>query len=519
MQITLSLTDYLVLLIYLVVLFFVGFYLTRKKTSDADIFLGGRTLKWWQIGFSLFSANAGPMMLIGFASVGFSQGVVGSNFEWLAWIFLMLLAMFFLPHYMATKVTTMPQFLLVRFGKRSYNFLIIYSLISILVVWLGSAMYAGGLIISQIFDWPLMRSVIIIAVIAASFTSIGGLKAVVRTGIFQSLIIIISSVVLTFLALKKIGGVQALVHSVPSNYWKLFRPASDPEYSWVAILTGYPVVAIYYWCADQTIVQKVLAAKDLKEGQYGAMFIGALKIIMPLIFIFPGIMCFVLYKDTAQPDNAYITLVTQLMPHGLLGLCIAALIAALMDTVSSGLNSFSTVFTLDVVGQFKTMTDEGKRQMGKWLTWVAAALAVGVAYLFSHSGKGFFELSQGLVSILAPPLSVVFLAGIMWKRVNSIAAEIVLYGGGFVSLVVGLCHVLGYPYKGFWPHFLLLSVYLFLAFFTVIVVVTLLTKPDERVDLPSLVETNRKAGHQTRAVWIRWALLAVVMGAIYFIFR
>lgn len=520
MNVSLAIQDYLVLLLYVIALFAIGFYLRKKKSqSNADIFLGGRSLKWWQIGFSLFSANAGPMMLVGFASIGFSQGVVGSNFEWLAWIFLVLLAMFFLPHYMVTKVSTMPQFLQIRFGKASYNFLVIYSLISILVVWLGSALYAGGLIISQIFQWPLMGSVALIAAIATSFTAIGGLKAVVRTGIFQSLIIILSSVILTFLALKKIGGIHQLVNAVPSNYLKLFRPASDPEYSWIAILAGYPVVAIYYWCADQTIVQKVLAARDLKEGQFGAMFIAALKIIMPFIFIFPGIMCFVLYRDVAQPDNAYITLVQQLMPHGLLGLCVAALIAALIDTVSSGLNSFSTVFTLDVVGQFRKMDDDVSHRMGKWITAVAAFLAVGVAYLYSHSGKGFFELSQGLVSILAPPLSVVFLAGITWKRVNSIAANTVLYGGGFVCLIVGICHVLSFPYKGYWPHFLLLSVYLFLALAAVIVIVTLATKPPSIASLPSLVETNKTAGHQSRAVWIGWAILAVVMGMIYVVFR
>lgn len=520
MNVTLASIDYLVLLIYVVVLFVVGFYLSKNKSkSDADVFLGGRSLKWWQIGFSLFSANAGPMMLIGFASIGFSNGVVGSNFEWLAWIFLLLLAMFFLPHYLSTKVSTMPQFLLLRFGKPSYNFLVIYSLLSILVVWLGSALYAGGLIISQIFEWPLMQSIVLIAIVAASFTAVGGLKAVVRISVFQSLIIIFSSVILTFLALKRIGGVSALITSVPDHYWSLFRPASDPEYSWIAILAGYPVVAIYYWCADQTIVQKVLAAKDIKEGQYGSMFIAALKIIMPFIFIFPGIMCFALFRDIAQPDNAYITLVKQLMPHGLLGLCIAALIAALIDTVSSGLNSFSTVFTLDVVSQFKPMDDAAKNRMGKWLTLVAAVFSVGVAYLFSKSGKGFFELSQGLVSILAPPLSVVFLAGIMWKRVNSLAAEIVLYGGGFVCLVVGVCHVLSYPSKEVWPHFLLLSVYLFLGLAVIIVLVTLFTKPNYEMSLPSLIETNKKTGHLSKKVWLGWGLLAIVMGSLYWIFR
>jgi len=519
-NVSLARVDYLVLLVYVVALFFIGFYLDkRKKKANADIFLGGRTLRWWQIGFSLFSANAGPMMLIGFASLGFSQGVVGSSFEWLAWIFLLMLAMFFLPLYLKAGITTIPQFLQLRFGQRSYNFLVIYSLISILVVWLGSALYAGGLIISQVFEWPLMHSIILVAVTAASFTAIGGLKAVVRTGIFQSVIIILSSVILTWLALKKIGGVESLVNAVPADYWTLFRPATDPEYSWVAILAGYPVVAIYYWCADQTIVQKVLAAKDLKEGQYGALFIAGLKIIMPLIFIFPGMMCFVLFKDTVRPDNAYITLVKHLVPHGLLGICIAALIAALMDTVSSGLNSFSTVFTLDVVSRFRVMDDAARRRTGKWVTLAAAALAVGVAYLFSRSGKGFFELSQGLVSILAPPLSVVFLAGVFWKRATSIAAEVVLYGGGLICIATGICHLLNFPGKDFWPHFLLLSVYLFLILAALIVIVTFVSSPAaaDRSLVPQAT-VARPAG-RAWPVWLGWTILALVMGGIYSLFH
>lgn len=521
MKLSLGTIDYIVLLAYLVLLLVIGFYLSKKETgNNPDIFLGGRTLRWWQIGFSLFSANAGPMMLIGFAGIGFSQGVVGSNFEWLAWIFLLLLAMFFLPHYMATKISTMPQFLKLRFGNRAYNFLVIYSLISILLVWLGSALYAGGLIISQIFDWPLMFSIVLITIIATSFTAVGGLKAVVRTGIFQSVIIIVSSMVLTWLGLKRIGGVDAFVKAVPDHYWKLFRPASDPEYSWIAILAGYPVVAVYYWCADQTIVQKVLAARDLKEGQYGALFLAVLKIIMPLIFIFPGIMCFVLFKDTAQADNAYVTLVKQLMPHGLLGLCLAALIAALIDTVSSGLNSFSTVFTLDVAGRFREMDDAAKRRMGRWITLVAGGLAIGIAFLFSRSGKGFFELSQGMVSILAPPLSVVFLAGITWKRMSRLAAEVVLYGGGLVCLGVGICNVLNVPYPGFWPHFLILSVYLFIGLLVVGVVISLLSAPaGNTAALPSLLETDKSRGSDLRRVWLGWALLALVMALIYWVFR
>ena len=520
MKVTLGALDYIVLGVYILLLFVIGFYLHRKSSrGNADIFLGGRMLRWWQIGLSLFSANAGPMMLIGFAGVGFSHGVVGSNFEWLAWIFLLLLAMFFLPHYLATKISTMPQFLQLRFGKRSYNFLTLYSLISILLVWLGSALYAGGLIISQIFDWSLMFSVILITIIATSFTAVGGLKAVVRTGIFQSIIIIVSSILLSWLALRQIGGIDQLVQEVPDYYWKLFRPADDPNYSWIAILAGYPVVAIYYWCADQTIVQKVLAAKDLKEGQKGALLLGFLKIIMPFIFIFPGIMCYVLFKDVAKEDNAYITWITQLMPGGLLGLSLAAIIAALIDTVSSGLNSFSTVFTLDVAARIWKLDEKATLRLGKWITVVAGVVAIGIAFLFSRSGKGFFELSQGMVSILAPPLSVVFLTGVLWKGMTSRAAEVVLYGGGFVCLLVGICNVLNFPYAGFWPHFLMLSVYLFLGLAAVAVLVSLGTKSSLTPNgLQTLLEVNRRNGQNLRPVWMGWAILAVLMLSIYWIF-
>lgn len=517
MSLSFNYIDYLVLALYALILLYVGFRFNKKEKNQQDIFLGGRTLKWWQIGFSIFGANAGPMMLIGFASIGFTHGIVASNFELLAWIFLMLLAMVFLPYYLKTKISTIPQFLLIRFGKRSYNFLIVYSLISILVVWLGSALYAGGLLISGIFGISLFTAIAVIAVIATSFTAIGGLKAVVRTGVFQSVIIIISSVILTYLGFQKIGSVDALVSQTPESYWKLFLPASNASYSWVGILLGYPVVAIYYWCADQTIVQKVLAARDLKEGQYGAIFIGTLKVIMPIIFILPGIMCYVLFRDTA-PDNAYITMIKELMPHGLLGLSIAALIASLVDTVSSSLNSFCTVFTLDVVQQFKVLNREQQVRMGKWVTVVAAIVGVGIALLFSYSGKGFFDLTQGLVSILSPPLAVVFLWGVFWKRINGIAAEIVLYGGGLICLVLGACHVLNYPYEGYWPHFLMLSFYIFVALSVVIVAVTLLTKSEVKTEVPTLLDVKDKMGSSS-SIWWTWAGLATVMIAIYIYFN
>jgi SSS family solute:Na+ symporter len=515
MHVSLNLVDGVVLALYLAGLLWIGFRPARRTTEN-DIFLGGRSLRWWQIGFSLFSANAGPIMLIGFAGIGFSQGIVGSNFEWLAWVFILLLASVFIPLYLSTGISTMPQFLMRRYGKKSYDFLTIYSLVSILVVWLASALFAGGLLISQVFGCHLLTAMAVVLVIATGFTTLGGLRAVVRTGIFQSVIILASSVLLVILSLHRLGGVSVFLKQAPPSYLRLFRPASDPSYSWIAILAGYPVVAICYWCADQTIVQKVLAARNIREGQYGAIFLAALKIVMPFIFIFPGMLCYLLYRDQTNADNAYITLASNVMPHGLMGLCVAALIAALIDTVSSGLNSFSTVLTLDVVSRLRPLNDRGRRNTGRIATLGASVLVLALAILYSYSGKGFFELTQGLVSILAPPLSVVFLAGAAWKRATNVAAEWVLFGGGLLCLGVGACHVCDYPYKGFWPNFLLLSFYIFSFLSVVMIVVSLCTRQTAGEALPGLFRRER---HSTRGMRLAWAALALIMAVIYLLFR
>jgi SSS family solute:Na+ symporter len=518
-NVSLAIGDYVILSLYLAGLLFVGFFLDKKMGKGSDLFLGGRSLEWWQIGFSMFSANAGPMMLIGFAGIGFSEGIVGSNFEWLAWIFILLLALVFIPLYRSTDISTMPQFLRVRYGEKAYKFLTWYSLISILVVWLASALYAGGLLISQMFGWPLMWSMATVAIVATSFTTLGGLKAVMRTGIFQSSIILLSSGLLLFFALRKAGGIHQALAMVPHHYLQLLRPASAPSYSWISVLVGYPVVAIYYWCADQTIVQKVLAGKNVQEGQYGAFFLAALKILMPCLFVFPGILCFVLYREQATPDTAYMVLVKHLMPTGLLGLSMAALIAALIDTVSSALNSFSTVFTLDVFKELRAMDERQSRLVGRLATVGAAILALAVAVLFSYSGKGFFELTQGLVSILAPPLSVVFLAGALWKRANNVAAEWVLYGGGLVCLIIGACYVLNFPNNHFWPGFLMLSFYLFVILFAAMVLISLATTSGRGRALPSISETYAHFGTRSRRIWLAWGLLGIIMIFIYAFFE
>lgn len=521
MHTTLETLDILVITVYFIVLIFIGFYPGKDKKAEADLFLGGRTLSWPMIGFSIFSTNVSPMMLIGFCGVAYSSGVVASNFEWMAWPFLLLLAMVFVPHYLNTRISTMPEFLNVRYGGRCYRFLSCYALFSILVLWIGAALFAGGLIISQVVGWPYPVAVVMVGAFATSYTAVGGLKAVVRTDVYQSVLIIAASCILTLLALYRIGGVGKLAASVPPGYWHLFQ-GSESAYPWYALVLGYPVIGIQYWCTDQTIVQRVLGAKSTTEGQKGALFTAFLKVLMPFIFIFPGVMCFVLYPGLENPDHAYMTLITGLLPAGLIGLVVAALFAALINTVASALNSFSTLFTLDV---YKTVlrpgaTDGQVRTVGQWATVASAAAGVGIALFFGASQKNLFDLVQGVASYVAPPLSTVFVVGVLWKRATPKAAEWTLIGGGLLCVALGGCYLLDWPRKGFWPPFMLFTFYLFALLVVFMVVASLLTRPQPQYALPTLKETYARAGEGSkRSVWLLWGVVALLMVSIYVVFN
>ena len=517
----LNTVDLVVIGAYLVALVMIGFVAGRKNSSG-DLFLGGRNLTWPGIGFSIFSSNVTPVMLVSFAGLAYSTGIVGSNFEWLAWPFLALLSLLFAPFYRQNDIRTMPEFLRLRYGQPSYNFLAYYALISILLVWISGSLYAGSLIISQLLGWELWVSVLIITVVASSYTVVGGLRAIVKTDVFQSTIIIVSSVVLLGVALDKIGSVDQLVDGVPADFWELGRPMDDPDYPWHALLLGYPVVGIYFFCTDQFIVQKMLAARDMSQTHKAGLFTAYLKILMPLLFLFPGIMGRILYPNLAHPDLTYATMVTGLLPNGLIGLVVAALLAALINTIAAGLNSFSTIFTLNIyASRIKpSASDDEQRQVGQITTVVTALLAVVFAMLFSRIGKNLFDIVQGTMSLLAPPLTVVFLLGVLWKRMNNVAAQWVLYCGGTACLVVGIGFLSGFPDPAFWPHFLLLSFYLFAGLLGLAVVISWSTNGTRGTALPSIVETYRATqSSPSRRVWALWGLLLIIMVSLYTFFN
>jgi len=520
-NISLATIDIYVIGIYILVLLLIGFISSKKRKGSEDLFLSSRNLTWPKIGLSLFSTNVSPMMMIGFAGLAYSQGMVGANFEWLAWLFLMLLAMVFLPHYQKNKISTMPGFLDLRFGKRAHTFLSYYLLLSTAFLWLGCALYAGGLIISQAIGIPLYISVIGIAIIAVSYTAIGGLAAVVRTDMFQSSLIIAGSIILTILAFSKIGSIDNLIHGVPEDFWHLFKPATDPDYSWNSILLGYLTAAIFFFCIDQTIVQKVLAAKNIEQGQKGAFFTSSLKLMMPVIFIFPGIMAAVLYPGLKNTDEVYLKIVTGVLPAGLIGLMVAVMLAALINTIAAGLNSFSTILTLDVYSKIKPgLSDPQLMRAGQFVIVVIAIVAIGIAILLSFAGRNLFEIGQGILQFFAPPLSAVFLVGVLWKRATPKAAEITLLGGAVLCFLVGIAYYTNIPNEGFWPDFLILSFYLFVVLLIVMIISSLLTNKVPEKELYSIMESYRMMGYKSgKMIWLLWGGLAIIMDGLYIIFN
>lgn len=514
--------DFVVVVVYLLVLIGLGYWVSfgKKKNKDENLFLAGNSLGWGSIGFTMWGTNVGPSMLVASASIGYTTGIVAGNFGWYAFLFIFLLAMVFAPRYLGARVQTLPEFMGKRFGQSTRNILAWYTIATVLVSWLALTLFAGGILVGQILNLPMWVSVLVLIGISAFFTIAGGLKAIAFTNVFQMLLLIVVSAALTIVGVVKAGGPMAIYENTPASYWNLFLPASDPNYPWLAILLGYPIMGVWFWCTDQSMVQSVLGAKNLKQGQLGANFTGWLKILDVALFIIPGITCFVLFPDLNNPDEAYMTMVTRLLPAGMVGMVMAVLIAALVSTIDSALNSLSTVFTMDIyVKKFKPQaTQKEIVHIGRMVTVLGAGIAV-VLTLAINSIKGLqlFDVFQAVLGFLAPPMSVVFLFGVLWKKTSSRAANLVLSAGTVFSIGTGILYLWVFPkeHYDFWPHFLMLSFYIFIILAAFAWLVSLFDQKAENqnvLDFGSLPKNDSKT-------WIAWIALIVVMVSLYILFN
>ena len=523
-DVSLNSLDYVVIAVYTVVLIGIGMFVSYRQRKSEDLFLAGRSLHWPNVGLSIFGTNIGPTFLIATCGAGYTSGMVTANFEWMAFIFLFVLGMVFVPYYMHTRVSTMPEFMQKRFGDRCYTFMSGYALFSTVVLWLGGTLYAGGALLGQMMGWSLLTSVCVLAAVAASFTVAGGLAAVAVTDSFQSILMILGAGALCLIGLSEIGGWDQLsglqVGTLdPALTWKLFHPAGS-DAPWYVFILGYPVIGFWFWCTDQTIVQRVLGAKDLKQSQAGTIFAGFLKILPPFIFLLPGIFAAALIPGIKDDKAVFITMVVRYLPHGMIGLIVAVLVAAVISTLDSGLNSFSTIFTLDIYRRNirPDATDHQLKQVGRLVTVGASLLAVAIAmFLALAEGTSLFNLFQSIIGFLAPPVAAVFLFGLFWERATSKAAITTLVVGFTGCVIVGSLNILGI---GSWPHFLMLSVYLFAANCALMVVVSVATQKDDHEErFPALRETYRDHSAIGKPGWALWAVLLAIMMGLYIFFN
>jgi SSS family solute:Na+ symporter len=511
--------DFVIVISYLLILIAIGYWVSfiKKKNENENLFLAGRSLNWFSIGLNMWGTNVGPSMLIASASIGYTTGMVAGNFAWYAFVFIFLLSFVFAPRYLGANVQTLPEFMGKRFGQGTRTILACYTLLTILISWLALTLFAGGIFMSQILNIPTWASVLILVAISAFFAIAGGLKAVAYTNVFQMVLLIGVSLALTIVTVMKVGGPVALFEKTPSEYWNLLRPMNDTSYPWLAILLGYPIMGVWFWCTDQSMVQSVLGAKSLKQGQLGANFIGWLKIFDVALFIIPGIACYVLFPHLKNPDEAYMTLVTRLFPAGMIGLVMSVLLAALISTIDSALNSLSTVFTMDIyVKKYKPEASQKEIiKIGRIVTAVGAVIAIALTLGISNiKGLKLFDIFQSILGFLAPPMSVVFLFGVLWKKTTTRAVNMVLTIGTLFSLGTGIVYLVTIN-TIHWPHFLLLSFYIFVLLSVFAFLISLFDKNAKSQDTLDF----GKLAKPSKIVLIAWIALIIFMIGMYIIFN
>lgn len=429
---SLSWIDYTIVVIYFIGVIAHGIYISRKNTGEGSdgYFLAGRSLPWYLIGFSLFASNMSGSSFVGLMGGAYDNGVVIFNYEWTAAFVLIIFAVFILPSYLKSEVSTVPGFLEKRYDVRSRRAFSAFTILAIMFIDTAGALYAGGLVISNVTDYlNLWTAVAVLALVAGIYTILGGLSAVVVTDTVQAILLIVGAAALFWIGLDKVGGWQELFTDLDDSKKHLILPADNDFLPWTG-LWGVILLGFYYWTINQFVVQRTLGAKTLREGQIGAIFAGFLKIPNLFLMIVPGIIALKLYPDLSTPDLAFPTLAFELMPIGLRGLILAALIAAIMSSLDSALNSAGTLVTLDFVKPLKRdLEEETYVKIGKVVTGIC--MVIGAIYAPMIAGfESLFSYFQSSLSYIVPPIVVVYVSGLFIPWLNG--------NGAFWTIMFGL---------------------------------------------------------------------------------
>lgn len=440
--------DLAVIALYFGLLLVIVWYCAKQKQrTPSDYFLAGRNMPWFVIGGSIFASNIGSEHIVGLAGQGTTSGMAMAHWEMHAWITIML-AWIFVPFYYRSRVFTMPEFLEKRFNPTARWILSLVSLVAYVFTKVSVTVYAGGVVFNVLLPEVHLRlaenivldafwvGALLTVVLTGIYTVLGGLRAVVYTDTVQTFVLLFGSFFITFFGLSKLGGwgeLQMICKENVANF-VLWRPLSDPDFPWLGILIGSPIVGIWYWCTDQYIVQRTLSAKNLRNARRGAIWGAFLKVWPVVIFIVPGLIAYALYQkgmisiptkmfkgqEVLDGDQVFAVMVSSLLPAGLRGLVVGGLLAALMSSLSSLFNSCATLFTVDIYEKINPKASERHLvTVGRVATVVVVVTGIiWIPVMQRISGGGLYQYLQNVQGYLAPSITSVFLLGLFCKRVN-----------------------------------------------------------------------------------------------------
>ncbi len=540
-----STLDYIVFGAYCLLIIGMGLFMSREKKGHKknaqDYFLASKSLPWWAIGASLIAANISAEQTIGMSGSGFAIGLGIASYEWMAAITLIVVAVFFLPVFLKKNIYTMPQFLQERYDNRVRTAMATFWLLVYVFVNLTSVLWLGALALNTIMGVPVMWGIIGLALFAAVYSIYGGLKAVAWTDVIQVVFLIAGGFITTILALKAIGagdGVAAgfadLLDKVPEKFNMIIKKGEvmipdgngGMKDAWMdlpglsVVIGGLWIANISYWGFNQYIIQRGLAAKSVHEAQKGMIFAGFLKLLIPLIVVIPGIAAFLINQNPAdygidgveaitRSDQAYPWLLHNFVPSGIKGIAFAALVAAIVSSLASMLNSTSTIFTMDIYRNYfeKDVSQTKLVKVGRLTSLAALIIAVVVAQPLLSGLDQAFQYIQEFTGFITPGVCAIFLFGLFWKRATSNAA---LWGAG-------LSIPLSFAFMKFLPHvpFMNRWGYVFLILSAVMIIISLL---EGKLDHPKAVKFEKGLFHTQTSFKIWSFLLTAIVAALYLVF-
>lgn len=479
-EFSLATIDYVMISAYALIVLTVGLFFARRENNAEQYFLAGRRMSWPLIGVSLFASNISSTTLVGLSGNAYGQGIAVFNYEWMAAVVLILIAAFFLPSYLRARVFTIPEYFEYRFDRRSRYYFSLLTLFLNIVVDTAGSLYAGGLVLQLIFpEVALWQIIAALTLVAGIYTAAGGLAAVMYTDALQAILLTAGAGIIAWAAWQRIDGWEAVLAVTPPDQLSLILPANDAQLPWPGLVTGVFLIGFYFWGMNQFMVQRLLSARNLQHGQRGALFAGLLKLSVLFLMVMPGLMARVLYPDLSDQDLVFPTLMFDLLPPGVLGLVLAGLLAALMSSIDSTLNSASTLVTMDFVHTRAPGIDQHKLMwIGRGVTVVFMLLAMAWAPQIATFSSLFNYLQQVLAYAVSPVVAVLVI-GMFWYRANAdgaFAALIAGFTGGallfVVNVVLGLTHV----------HFLYIAPLLFVLSAVVMVIVSLRGEPEKGIE-------------------------------------